>query len=120
MFPFTSVELGYLEILAKSLIISSRQNHFTQENLLINAPVRAIAILMSTNSAFTGSHNVNPFSYQHFDLRKIRSLRCRQPNLDFDFADSCHLHVTIMKAMNFQDKIPHFQMVFPKPLCTSL
>ena len=42
---------------------------------------------------------------QQFDLRQFRILRRAQPIVDFDTADICHLYVTTMKAMNFQDDI---------------
>ena len=76
---------------------------------------------MNTNPAFTGSSTKNPFWYQQFDLRQIRLLRGAQPNVYSDTADNCRLHVTIMKAMNFQDDIPsipiddfkdHYVLVF--------
>ena len=61
MLAYTPVEFNYLETLAKTFIIPARQNQFIQENILINAPGRRIAIAMNTNSAFTGSYNENPF-----------------------------------------------------------
>ena len=121
MVTYTPVEFNYLETLAKTLIISFRQNQFIQENIFINDPVRRIAIAMNTNSAFTGSYTKNPFWYQQFELRQIRILRGGQPIVDFDAADNCHLDVTTMKAMNFQDDIPsipvdnfknHYVLVF--------
>ena len=39
-------------------------------------------------------------------LRQIKILRGGQTIVDFDAADNCRLHVTTMKAMNFQDDIP--------------
>ena len=76
---------------------------------------------MNTNSTFAGSFTENPFWYQQLDLRQIRILRGGQPIVDFDTADNCCLHVTTMKAMNFQDDIPsipihdfkdHYVLVF--------
>ena len=61
---------------------------------------------MNSNSAFTGSFAENPFWYQHFNLRDIRIRRGRQPIVHHDTTDNCRLHVTTMKAMNFQDDIP--------------
>ena len=94
------------KLFAKTLIIPARQNHFVQENIFNNAPVPGIAIAMNTNSAFTGSYTENPFWYQQFELRQIRILRGGHPIVVFDAADNCHLYVTTMKAMNFQDDIP--------------
>ena len=106
MLAYTPVEFNYLETLAKTFIIPTRQNQFIQENVFNNAPVRRIAIAMNKNSAFTGSYTENPFWYQQFDLRQIRILRGGQPIVDFDAADNCRLYVTTMKEMNFQDDIP--------------
>ena len=121
MLAYTPVEFNYLETLAKTFIIPARQNQFIQENIFNNAPVRRIAIAMNTNSGFTGSYTENPFWYQQFDLRQIRILKGGQPIVDFDAADICRLHVTTLKAMNFQDYIPsipienfkdHYVLVF--------
>ena len=75
MLAYAPVENNYLETLAKTFIIPARQNQFIQENIFNNAPIRRIAIAMNTNSAFTGSFTENPFWYQQFDLRQIRTLR---------------------------------------------
>ena len=118
---YDPVEHNYLETLAKTFIITARQNQLIQENSFNNAPIRRIAIAMNTNSAFTGSFTENPFWYQQFDLRQNRILRGGEPIVDFDTADNCRLYVTTMKAMNFQDDIPsipiddfkdHYVLVF--------
>ena len=70
---------------------------------------------MNTKSAFTGSYTEDPFWYQQFDLRQIRILRGGQPNVDFVAADSCHLYVWTMKAMNFQDDIPSIPNINTQP-----
>ena len=117
----TPLEFNCLETLAKTFIIPARQNHFIQENIFNNAPIRRIAIAMKTNSAFTGSFFENPFWYQQFEHRQNRLFRGGQPIVKFDAADNCCLYVTKMKAMNFQDEIlsipidnfkNHFVLVF--------
>ena len=75
MLAYAPVEYNYLETLAKTFIIPARQNQFNQENIFNKALIRRIAIAMNTNSAFTGSFIENPFWYQQFDLRQIRTLR---------------------------------------------
>ena len=65
---------------------------------------------MNANSALTGSYTENPFWYQQFDLRQMRILRRSHPIVDFDAADNFRLDVMTMKAMNFQDDIPSFQI----------
>ena len=60
---------------------------------------------MNTIPVFAGSYTENPFLYQHFDLRQIRTLTRGKPIVDFDVADNCRLFVTTMKAMNFQANI---------------
>ena len=121
MLAYAPVEYIYLETLAKTFIISARQNQFIQENIFNNAPIRRVAIAMNTNSAFTGSFTENPFWYRQFDLRQLRKLRGWQPKVDFDTANNCRLCVTTIKAMNFQDDNPsipiddfkdHYVLVF--------
>ena len=121
MLAYAPVEYNYMETLTKSFIIPSSQNQFIQENIFNNAPIRRVAIAMNTNSAFTGSFTENPFWYQQFDLRQIRTLRGGQPIVDYDTSDNCRLNVTTLKAMNFQDDIPsipidnfqdHYVLVF--------
>ena len=121
MLTYAPVEHNYLETLEKTFIIPARQNQFIQENIFNNAPIRRIAIAMNTNSAFIGSFTENPFCFQQFDLRQIRTLRGGQPIVDFDTADNCRLYVTTMKAMKFQDDVPsipiddfkdHYVLVF--------
>ena len=103
---YVPVENKYLETLAKTFIILARQNHLIQGNIFNKAPIRRVAIVMNTNSAFTGSFTENPLWFQQFDLRQIRILRGGQLIMDFDTADNCRLYVTTMKAMNFQYDIP--------------
>ena len=114
MFAYTPVEFNYLESLAKTFIMPARQNQLNKENIFNKVPVRQIAIAMDTNSAFTGSFTENPFWYQQFDLKQIRILRGGQPIVDFEAADNCRLYVTTMKAVNFQDDIPQFQLIISK------
>ena len=118
---YAPVQYNYKETLAKTYIIPPRQNHFIQENMFNNAPIRQIAIAMNSKSAFTGSSAENPFWYQQFNLRDIRLLRGGQPIVHHDTTDNCRLCVTTMKAMNFQDDIPsitvdifkeHYVLVF--------
>ena len=110
MLAYTPVEFNSLESLAKTFIIPARKNQFIHENLFNNAPVPRIAIAMNTNSPFTVSYTDNPFWYQQFDPKQIRTLRGGQPVVDFDAADNCCLYVTTMKAMNFQDEIPSIRI----------
>ena len=75
MLAYAPVEYKCLETLAKTFTIPARQNHFFQENIFNNAPIRRVAIALNTNTAFTGSFTENPFWYQQFDLRQVRILR---------------------------------------------
>ena len=112
MLAHTHVEFHSFEALAKTFINPARQNQFIQEDIFSNASVCHIAIAMNTNSAFTffGSFTENPLCYQQFELRQIRNLRGGQPIVDFDAAVKCRLHVTTMKAMNFQDYLLGFDL----------
>ena len=121
MLAYTRVEFNYLEILVEIFINPARQNQFVQENIFNIAPVRRIAVIMKTNSAFKGSHTENPFWCQQFNLRQIKTLRGGQPIVNFDAADNCRLYFTTMKAMNFQDDIPSIATdKIQRPLCTSV
>ena len=108
---FIPVDFHYLETLVMTFSIPVRQNQFLQENIHNNAPIRRIAVAMTTNCAFTGSYSESPIWYQQFDLRQFRKLRGGQPIVDFGAADNCRLHVTTMKAMSFQDDIPLIPIV---------
>ena len=103
---YAPVEYNYMETLAKTYVISARQNQFFQENIFNNAPIRRIAIAMNLNFAFTGSLAENSFWYQLFNLRGIRIPRGGQPIVHQDTIDNCRLYVITKKAMNFQDHIP--------------
>ena len=116
MLAYSPVEFNYLEICAKNFINPARQNQFIQENNFKNAPVRRIAIAMTTNSAFTGSSTENNLS-----SNKLNNPKGGQPIVDFDAADNFQLYVTTMKTMNFQHGIPsilidnfknHYVLVF--------
>ena len=102
---YAPVEYNYIETLGKTYIIPARQNQFIQEKIFNNAPIRRIAIAMNSNSAFTGSFAENPFWYQQFNVRYIRTLRGGQLFVHHDTTDDCCLYVTTMKASNLQDDI---------------
>ena len=57
-----------METIARTFVIPSGQNQFTQENVFNNAPIRRVAIAINTNSAFTGRFQENLFHYQQFGL----------------------------------------------------
>ncbi len=118
---YAPVEYNYMETLAKTYIIPARQNHFFQENIFNNAPIRQTAIAMNSKSAFTGFFAENPFWYKQFNLRDIRILRGGQPTVHHDTAANCRLYVATRNALNFQDDIPsvpvdnfkdHYVLVF--------
>ena len=100
------MEFFYLEILAKTFIIPSRQIQFVHEKISHNASSSRIANAMNINSAFIGSYIENLFWYPKIHIRQIRILRGAQLIEDFDAADNCRLFVTAMKALNFEDDIP--------------
>ena len=76
---------------------------------------------MNSNFALTGSFAENPFWCQQFILRDIMILREGQPIKHQDTTDNCHLYVTTMKVMNFEEDVPsipidnfkdHYVLVF--------
>ena len=104
------VELNYWKALAKTFIVSSRQNKGIHKNTFINALNHRMAIAMNTNSAITWLVTEDHFWHQQFNLRQIRTLKGVQLIVDFNGADNCHLQVTKEKAMNFQEDIPSIQI----------
>ena len=57
---------NYMEIIARTFIIPSRQNEFIQENVFNHARNRRIAVSMNTNSAVAGSFHENPSIINNF------------------------------------------------------
>ena len=105
---------NYMETIARTFIIPSRQNQFIQEDVFNNAPIRRIAVAMNTNSAVAGSFYENPFNYQQFHLRELRIIRGGRAIISLDTTSPCRPYVTTMKAMQFNEDFPalpmeHFQ-----------
>ena len=86
-----------METIVRSLIIPSGHNQFTQENVFNNAPIRKIVIAASTDSAFTGHFQDNPFHYQKFVLRELRIVRGGRAIVSIDTTNGCKAFVTTMK-----------------------
>ena len=63
MLAYAPVGYNFLETLAKTFIIPSRQDQIIQENIFNNAPILRVGIAMNTNSAFTGSLTESPLWY---------------------------------------------------------
>ena len=111
----------YMETLARTFFIPSRQNQFIQENVFNNAPIRRIAVAMNTISAVAGSFLKNPFNYRQFHLRERRIIRGGRAILSLDTTSPCRHYVTTMKAMQFNEDFPalpmedfqnHYNLVF--------
>ena len=88
---------NYMETIARTFVIPSRQNHFIQENVFNNAPIRKIVVAMNTNSAVAGSLHENPFNYQQFHLREHRIIRSGRAIISLDTTSPCRLYVTTMQ-----------------------
>ena len=73
MLAYTPVEFNYLETLAKTFIISARQNQFNLENILNKTPVLRIPFAINTNSAFTGSYTENHSGINKLIPDKLKS-----------------------------------------------
>ena len=58
---YAPIEYNYMGTMAKTYIVPARQNHFLQEIIFNNSPIRRIAIAMNSNAASTGSFAENPF-----------------------------------------------------------
>ena len=96
----------YMETIARTFIIPSRQNQFIQENVFNNAPIRRIAVAMNTNLAVAGSFNKKPSNYQQFNLRELRINRGERAIISLDKTSPCRPYVTTMKAMQFKEDFP--------------
>ena len=121
MLAYAPVEYNKLETLAKTFIISARQNQFIQENIFNNAPIRGL-LLQGTQTLPL----LVLVQKTHSRISKLTSDNLEYSEGDsqlliFDTADNCRLWVTTMKATNFQDDIPsipidnfkdHYVLVF--------
>ena len=101
---------NYMETIARTFIIPSRQNQFIQENVFNNAPIRTIAVALNTNSAVAGSFHENPFTYQQFHLRELRIIRGGRAIISLDTTSPCRPYVTTRKAMQFNEDFPALPM----------
>ena len=63
---------NFMETIARTFVIPSGQNQFTQENVFNNALNRRVAIPTNTISASTGQCQETHFNYQKFGLREFR------------------------------------------------
>ena len=66
---------NHMETTARTFILPSRQNQFTQETKFNKFPIREIAVARNTVSAFAGSIHQNPFLNQQFHLRALKVIR---------------------------------------------
>ena len=101
---------NYMETIARTFIIPSPQNHFIQENVFNNAPIRRIAVSMNTNSAVAGSFHGNLFNNQQFHLRELRIIWGGRAIISLDTTSPCQPYVTTMKAMQFNKDFPALPM----------
>ena len=99
-------QYNYMETIARTFIIPSRQNQFIKENVFKNAPIRRVAVALNTNSAVAGSFPENPCSYQQFHLRELRIIRGGRAIVSIDTTSPCRPYVTTMKAMQFKEDFP--------------
>ena len=94
-------QYNYMETIARTFIIPSRQNQFIQENIFNNAPIRRVAVAVNTNSAVAGCFHENLFSYQQFHIRELRIIRGGRAIVSLDTTSPCRPYVTTIKAMQF-------------------
>ena len=101
---------NYMETIAKTFIILSRQNQFIQESVFNNAPIRKITVAMNTNLAVAGSFFENLFHYQQLHLKELRIIRGGRAIISLDTTFPCLPYVTTMKAMQFNEDFPALHM----------
>ena len=99
---------NYMETIARTFIIPSRQNQFIQENVFNYALIRRTAVAINTNSAVAGSFHKNPFNYQQFRLRELRIIRGGGAIISLDTTSPCRPYVTTIKAMQFNEDFQLF------------
>ena len=93
------VHFNYMETIARTSIIPSRQNQFIQENVFNNAPIRRVAVAMNANSAVVGYFYENLFNYQQFHLREIRITPAGRATFSLDTISPCRPYFATLKAM---------------------
>ena len=103
-------QYNYMETIARTFIIPSRQNQCIQENVSNNAPIRRVAVAMNTTSAVAGSFYENPFNYHQFHLRELIIIRSGRAIISLDTTSPCRPYVTTMKAMQFNEDFPALPM----------
>ena len=101
---------NFMETLARTFFIPTRQNQFIQEIVFNNAPIKMIAVAMNTNSAVAGSFHENPFNYQQFHLNELRIIRGARAINSLDTTYPCRPYATTMKAMQFNEDFPALPM----------
>ena len=88
-----------METIARTFIIRSGENQFTQQKVFGNARIGRVDIAMNTISAFTGHFQENPFHYQKFGLGELRVVRGGRALVSLDTINDCRAKVTTRKAM---------------------
>ena len=92
---------NYMETIARTFIIPSRQNQFIQEFNFKNASIGILAVAMKANSAVAGCFHKNPSSYQKLHLRELRNVCGGMAIVSLDRPSFCCPYVTTKKAMQF-------------------
>ena len=110
----------FSDVLAKTFVILNGQNHYIQEKIGHNAPMRQLAIAMDTYMAFTGSLKSSAFRYKRFKFRSIRIIRGSLV-VDLDTRDNVQSYLSTMMGLKFDEGGPgisreecpeHFVQVF--------
>ena len=108
---------NYLETIARTFIIPSRQNQFIQENVSNNAPIRRIAVAMNTNLAVGGYFHENRFNYQQLHLRELRIIRGGRAFISLDTTSTCRPYLTTRKTMQFNEDFSALTMELSQNHC---
>ena len=100
----------YTETIARTSIISSRQNQFMQEKIFSNAPIRRITVAMNTNSAVAGSFHEKFFFFQQFHIRELRVIQGRRAIVSLDANSPCRPYFTTLTAKQINEDFPALPM----------
>ena len=113
----------YTEIIPKTFLVSTGSKSWNHEDIFNREPIRRFALAMTTNKAFLGSKDANPFHFQKFNLESITVYRNGYPiaATPLQTDDDKKLYLNSLEALAFEshghgvpfsDFTDHYVLVF--------
>ena len=62
---------NYIEVLPRTFLVTTGVQSWRKEDVFAKEPVRRMILAMSSNTAYLGTNQTNPFHYQKFQLNEI-------------------------------------------------